>query len=390
MRAGRAPAVRRLRGAWARGELEGVDEVRRLAERRHQPADEHRVGLLDLRLRPAARLGEGERFEHVDPPAQVGRDDAHAVVDLARHVGRFRFDRPPQRARGGLVGVQRDGPQRHHGQEQERQDQLGAEFHAERIAPSGRRRRPPEKLRARDRSPGTPRPLFRSGFDQKGCQPFLMSVTPSCSPFSLSWQVSVTLSPALKFLSSSTALSITGAVFCSPFSSLMVMVFPSMSMDTTVAFTWCVLPAARAGETTPRTRAATNTAQTTAASFFMVPPQDTSGYEPERGSYFRMRSRDPVDCGPVRPAPGPAPLLYDRAPCATPVSQGGPSSRCRAICAVSSTPAPPTWSRTSTRCRSSRRSTSMARPSSPRPSTSRPPTRVAPSRRSSRGSGRPS
>src|SRR5712691_6308307 len=134
-----------------------------------------------------------------------------------------------------------------------------------------------------------------------------MSVTPSCSPFSLSWQVSVTLSPALKFLSSSTALSITGAVFCSPFSSLMVMVLPSMSMDTTVAFTWCVLPAARAGETTPRTRATTNTAQTTAASFFMVPPQDTSGYEPERGSYFRMWSRDPVDCGPVRPAPGPAP-----------------------------------------------------------------------------------
>src|SRR5437773_1345107 len=113
------------------------------------------------------------------------------------------------------------------------------------------------------------------------------------------------------FLSSSTALSMTGAVFCSPFSSLMVMVFPSMSTDTMVAFTWWVLPAASAGETTPRIRAATNTAQTTAASFFMVPPQDTSGYNPERGSYFRMCSRDPFDCGPVRLASGRAALLYD-------------------------------------------------------------------------------
>src|SRR6266850_812965 len=66
----------------------------------------------------------------------------------------------------------------------------------------------------------------------------LIALTPWCSPLSSSWQVTVTWSPAFKVLRVGTAFSRTGAVLVSPFSSLIVRLLDSRSMETTSALTW--------------------------------------------------------------------------------------------------------------------------------------------------------
>src|SRR3989449_805463 len=95
---------------------------------------------------------------------------------------------------------------------------------------------------------------------------------PSCSPFSLSWQVRVTYSLAFTFLRLPAAASRTGAVMLAPESSLKVIDFPSTLTETTVPFMSCVLPMAAAGATWKSNIPAIRTATTKTATLVMAPP----------------------------------------------------------------------------------------------------------------------
>src|SRR6266571_5904193 len=99
---------------------------------------------------------------------------------------------------------------------------------------------------------------------------------PSCSPFSLSWQVSVTFSPAFTFLRLEAAGFRTRDVMLAPESSLKVIVFPSTLTATTVPFMSCVLLVAAASEPWTSSIPAVRHATIRTATLVMAPP---SGFD---------------------------------------------------------------------------------------------------------------
>ena len=115
---------RRLPVCPHRPELDLIDERRRVAEHGRDPRTQ-RDGIGGSRSRPLN--GRGRLEELIQPLTDVRRHKFHAAADVGGCAVRLALDGVLKRPHRRRIGIQRDGAQRQHRQQQERDDEASTE-----------------------------------------------------------------------------------------------------------------------------------------------------------------------------------------------------------------------------------------------------------------------